>query len=158
MGKPLETPPFSLHEGERGREGKQDEQRLTRRANEVNKTNITCNRGIFNVSSIAGEIVIVELLIATTSSDSRQSYHDVRDMAGSSKDTPLRIKLREASKRQHAVSDALVMARFVGVLADRNTFGGALGCVWFVHDRIQTSLDKAVQSDQSTLHEYCIER
>ena len=59
-------------------------------------------------------------------------------------------RLKHASKRQHSVSNALVSARFVGLLVSREKYGHALGCTWYIHSHIQMALDEAVRTEPRT--------
>jgi hypothetical protein len=68
----------------------------------------------------------------------------IRDSTGTD---ALSIQMRNASKRAHSASNALVNARFVGLLADAKVFARALGCAYIIHREIEHQLDIAVQSD-----------
>jgi heme oxygenase len=60
---------------------------------------------------------------------------------------PLSRRLVAASRRAHSVSDALVNARLVGLVADARTYARALACFAAVHAALEAALERAAGAD-----------
>ena len=60
----------------------------------------------------------------------------------------LTARFRRASREVEAVSSALVQARLVGLFADRQLYGRALGLFWLVHKQLDLCLKENISRGQ----------
>ena len=62
---------------------------------------------------------------------------------------PFSVQLRQASRRKHSISDALVNSRLINLLVDPKLYARALGCFYYIFNAVEDGLDLAVQCDPS---------
>ena len=62
---------------------------------------------------------------------------------------PFSVQLRQASRKTHSMSDALVNSRLINLLVDRKLYARALGCFYYIFKSIESGLDLAAQCDSS---------
>lgn len=72
--------------------------------------------------------------------------------------TPLTVKMMQASKRGHSVTDRAVNSRLIGLFADGKTYAGAIGCFYLIFDTLERELERMSPSDPRTSARSCPRR
>lgn len=62
---------------------------------------------------------------------------------------PFSVQLRQASRKTHSISDALVNSRLINLLVDQKLYARALGCFYYIFKCIENGLDLAARCDSS---------
>lgn len=62
---------------------------------------------------------------------------------------PFSVQLRQASRKKHSISDALVNSRLINLLVDQKLYARALGCFYYIFKSIEDGFDLAAQCDSS---------